>query len=124
MSSYKEQTTRETKDFQKKEQKGQNIKAIQSNKTKSSTNKQKIPIWNQHTYDVGTWTKDKVEMELLFNEMSWASIVSRTTKQNSYPCTINLSQNSSLSSISHNKYRQRRKKKDKVNEFIETMEKD
>ena len=44
MSSYIEQTTRETKDFQKKEQKGQNIKAIQSNKTKSSTNKQRTPM--------------------------------------------------------------------------------
>ena len=123
ISSYKEQTTRETKEFQKKEQKGQNIEAIQSNKTKPSKNKQRTSMLNQHTYDVGTWTKDKIEMELLFNEMSWASIVSRTPKQNSYPCTINVSQNSSLSSISHNNYRQRRKKKDKVNEFIETMEK-
>ena len=90
MSSYKDQTTRKTKEFQKKEQKGQNIKAIQSNKTKSSTNKQKIPIWNQHTYDVGTWTKDKIEMELLLNEISWSFIVSRISKKNSYSCTINL----------------------------------
>ena len=80
-------------------------------------------MWNHHTYDVGTWTKDKIEMELLLNEMSWSSLVSRTPKQNSYACTINLSQNSSLSSLSHNNYRQRRKKKDKVNEFIETIEK-
>ena len=80
-------------------------------------------MWNQHTYDVGTWTKDKIEMESILNEISWSNIVSRTPKQNSYPCTINLSQNSSLSSLSHNNYRKRRKKKDKVNEFIETMKK-
>ena len=80
-------------------------------------------MWNQHTYDVGTRTKDNIEMELLLNEMSWPSLVIRTPKQNSYTCTINLSQNSSLSSLSHNNYRQKRKKNDKVNEFIETMEK-
>ena len=78
-------------------------------------------MWNQHTYDVRTWTKDKIEMESLLNDISWSSIVSRTPKQNFYSCTINLHQNSSLSSLSHNNYRKRRKKKDKVNEFIEKM---
>ena len=63
MSSYKEHPTSETKEFQKKEQKGLNTKAIQPNKTIPSTNKQRTSIWNQHTYDVGTWTKDKIEME-------------------------------------------------------------
>ena len=79
-------------------------------------------MWNHHTYDVGTWTKDKIEMESLLNGMLWSFIVGRTPKQNSYQCTINISQNSSLSSLLHNNYRQRRKKKDKVNAFIETME--
>ena len=37
--------------------------------------------------------------------------------------TSNLSQESSFSSLSHNNYRQRRKKKDNVNEYIETVEK-
>ena len=110
MSSYKEQKTKETKEFQQKEQKGQNIKAIQLNKTIPSTNKQRTSMWNQYTYGVGTWTKDKIEIESLPNGMSWSSIVSRTSKQNSYPCTINLSQHSSLSSLSHNIYRQRRRK--------------
>ena len=62
-------------------------------------------------------------MESILNEISWANIVSRTPKQRSYPCTINIRQNSSLSSLSHNNYRKIRNKKDKVNEFIETMEK-
>ena len=57
-------------------------------------------------------------MEQLLGKMSWSSIVSRTSTQNSYPYTINLSQDSSL--YQHN-YRQRRKKKDKANEYIETM---
>ena len=62
MSSYKEHTTSETKEFQQKEQKGQNIKSIQQNKTTPNTNKQRTSMQNQHTYDVGTWTKDKIEM--------------------------------------------------------------
>ena len=123
MSSYKEHTTSETKEFQKKEQKGQNIEAIQLKTNTPINNKQRTSMWNQHTYDVRTWTKDKIEMESILNEISWSNIVSRTPKQNSYPCTINLSQNSSLSSLSHNNYRKRRKKKGKMNEFIETMEK-
>ena len=122
MSSYKEHTTSETKEFQKKEQKGQNIEAIQLKTNTPINNKQRTSMWIQHTYNVGTWTKDKIEMESILNEISWSNIVSRTPKQNSYPCTINLSQNSSLSSLSHNNYRKRRKKKDKVNEFIETVE--
>ena len=51
-------------------------------------------MWNQHTYDVGTWTKDKIEMEMIIDKVAWSSIVSRIPKQNTYPCTINLSQNS------------------------------
>ena len=78
-------------------------------------------MWSQHTYDVGTWTKDKIEMELLTDQVSWLSIISRTPKKNSYPTTIKLSQTSSISSLSDNNYRQKRKKKDKVNEFIEKM---
>ena len=121
MSSYKEQTARDTKEFKKKEQQSQHKKVLHSIKDIPIINKNKTSLWNQHTYDVGTWTKDKIEMESLLNDISWSSIVSRTPKQNSYPCTINLHQNSSLSSLSHNNYRKRRKKKDKVNEFIEKM---
>ena len=44
-------------------------------------------------------------------------------KQNSYLCTINLNQDLSLSLLSHKKYRQRRKKRDKMNKYIETMKK-
>ena len=78
-------------------------------------------MWNQHTYDVGTWTKDKMERERLTDQVLWSSIVSRTPKQNSYPTTIKLSQTSSISSLSDNNYSQKRQKKDKVNEFIEKM---
>ena len=62
-------------------------------------------------------------MELFLGKHSWSSIVSKNPNQNFYPCTINLGQASSLSSLSHNNYKQRRKKKDKVSEYIETMEK-
>ena len=78
MSSYKDQTTRETKTFQKKEQRGKNLKDVQPNTTKPTKNKQRTPMWNRHTYDVGIWTKDKIEMELLLGKNSWSSIVSRT----------------------------------------------
>ena len=80
ISSYKDQTTRKIKKCQQKEQTGKNLEDTQTNKNKSSKNKQRTPMWNQHTYDVGTWTKDKIEMELLLGKMSWLSIVSRTPK--------------------------------------------
>ena len=121
MSSYKEQPTSDTKECKKKEQQSQHKKVLRSIKDIPIINKNKTSLWNQHTYATGTWTKDKIEMESLLNEISWSSIVNRTPKQNPYPCTINLHQNSSLSSLSHNNYRKRRKKKDKVNEFIEKM---
>ena len=114
MSSYKDQTTRETKIFQ---QKGEH-RRYTNKQTKIKQKKQRTPMWNHHTYDSGTWTKDKIEMEQLLGKMSWSSIVNRTSKQNSYPYTINLSQDSPLY---HNNYRQRRKKKDKANEYIEIM---
>ena len=123
MSSYKIKNTRERKEIQQEERKGKKPETIQLNKTKPKINEKRIPIWNQHTYDVGTWTKDKIEIELLLGKKSWSSIVSRTMKQNSFPCTITLSQASSLLLLSHNNYRKRRNRKDKVNEHIETMEK-
>jgi len=55
--------------------------------------------------------------------MAWSSIVSRTPKRNSYPTIIKLNQSSSISSISENNYKPIRKKKDKVNEFLEKMKK-
>ena len=44
MSLYKDQTTRETKKFQKKEQKSKNLIDTQLNKTKPSTNKQRTTM--------------------------------------------------------------------------------
>ena len=41
MSSYKDQTTRETKKFQQKEQKGKNLEDTQTNKNNPNKNKQK-----------------------------------------------------------------------------------
>ena len=78
-------------------------------------------MWNQHTYDVGTLTKEKRKSEIN-GKQSWAYIVNRTPKQNSYPHTINPSQSSSLSSLSHNNYKPRKKKKNKMNEYIKTTE--
>ena len=92
MSSYKKKNTRERKEIQQKERKGKKPETIQLNKSKPKINKQRIPMWNQHTYDVGTWTKDKMERERLTDQLSWSSIISRTPKQNSYPTTIKLSQ--------------------------------
>ena len=54
MSSYKEQTARETKEFKKKEQKIQHKKVLRSIKDIPIINKNKTSMWNQHTYDVGT----------------------------------------------------------------------
>ena len=123
MSSYKIKNTRERKEIQQEERKGKKPETIQLNKTKPKINEKGIPIWNQHTYDVGTWTKDKMERERLTDQVSWSSIVSKTSKRNSYPTTIKLKQTSSISSLSDNNYRLKRKKKDKVNEFLEKIKK-
>ena len=123
MSSYKIKNTRERKEIQQEERKGKKPETIQLNKTKPKINKKRISMWNQHTYDVGTWTKDKMERERLTDQVSWSSIVSRTPKRNSYPTTIKLNQSSSISSLSENNYKPIRKKKDKVNEFLEKMKK-
>ena len=64
-----------------------------------------------------------MERERLIDQVSWSSIVSRTPKRNFYPTTIKLNQSSSISSLSNNNYRPKRKKKDKVNEFLEKMRK-
>ena len=91
MSSYKNIKTRESKEIQKKEKKGKKPAPTQTNKIKQNTTKRRTPMWNQHTYDAGTWTKDKIEMEMLLDQVSWSTIVSRTPKQKSYPTTIKLS---------------------------------
>ena len=64
-----------------------------------------------------------MKKEGLLDQTSWSSIVSRTPKRNSYPTTIKLHQSSSISSISENNYEPIRKKKDKVNEFLDKMKK-
>ena len=92
MSSYKNKNTRERKEIQQEERKGKKPETIQLNKTKTKSNKTRMSLWNQHTYDVGTWTKAKMEMEKLIDQVSWSSIVSRTPKRNSYPTTIKLNQ--------------------------------
>ena len=55
-------------------------------------------------------------------KQSWEYIVNITSKQNSYPHTINSGQASSLSSLNHNIYIPGKKKKDKLNKYIKTME--
>ena len=70
MSSYKNKNTRARKEIQKKEKKGKKPATIQPNKIKPNITKQRTPMWNQHTYDAGTWTKDKIEMETLLDQVS------------------------------------------------------
>ena len=79
MSSYKNKNTRERKEIQQKERKGKKPETIQLNTTKPKINKQRIPMLNEHTYDVGTLEK-KMERERLTDQVSWSSIVSRTPK--------------------------------------------
>ena len=53
-------------------------------------------MWNKHTYDDGTWTKEKMEKETLMNShQSWATIVEKKSKQKPYPITINSDQRAS-----------------------------
>ena len=49
---------------------GKKPETIQLNKTKPNIKKQRIPMWNQHTYDVETWTKDKMERKRLTDQVS------------------------------------------------------
>ena len=123
MSSYKNKNKGERKEIQQEEIKSQQPETIKLQKTKPDINKTRTYLWNQHIYDVGTWTKAKMEREGLLDQTSWSSIVSRTPKRTSYPTTIKLHQSSSISSISENSYKPIRKKKDKVNEFLEKMKK-
>ena len=99
-SSYKEHTTWYTKTFHQTEQKSENQEETQKIKHKLKQNIQRPSMWNQHTYDVGTWTKEKMGSETK-GKNPWTSIVNRTPKQNSYPRTINSGQASSLSSLSN-----------------------
>ena len=120
MSSYNYTPHGKQKSFNKRK-KGENQEEAQNIKNKLKQNIQRSSIWNQHTYDVGIWTKEKIDSKIN-GKQSLTSIVNRTPKQNSYPRIINSGQESSLSSLSQNNYKPRKKKKDKVNEYIKTNE--
>ena len=76
MSSYKDYTTKETKMSQQKKQKDENLKDKQKNKPNQKNKRHQC---GTNTLDVRTWTKDKIEIELLLGKNPWSSIVSRTS---------------------------------------------
>ena len=57
MSSYKNKNTRERKEIQQEEKKSKQPETIKLHKIKPEINKTRTYLWNQHIYDVGTWTK-------------------------------------------------------------------
>ena len=63
MSSYNYTPHGKQKSFNKRK-KGENQEEAQNIKNKLKQNIQRSSIWNQHTYDVGTWTKEKMESEI------------------------------------------------------------
>ena len=120
MSSYKDQTTRETKKFQQKEQKGKNLEDIQTNKNnpnKKDTNVEpaylrrwdmdqrhyrhrtitRNSLWNQNKYQVGTWIEPKLQQSLS------RRIVDKLPHFKSFPSIIQTSIGSSLSSLNKKK---------------------
>ena len=139
MSSYKNNNKGERKEIHQEEKKSQQIETIKLHKTKPKTNKTRTYLWNQHIYDGGTWTKAKMKKEGLLDQMllkdndskqsketnpnnSWNTIVD-TTPQPNIPNQIITSDHSSLSSLTVNITEQKRgKRKDKVDEYIQSWE--
>ena len=71
MSSYKNKNKGVRQEIQQEEIKSKQPETINLQKTKPETNKTRTYLWNQHIYDVGTWTKAKMEREGLLDQTSW-----------------------------------------------------
>ena len=139
MSSYKNKNKGERKEIQQEEIKSKQPETIKLHKTKPEINKTRTYLWNQHIYDGGTWTKAKIKREGLLDQISlkdndskqrketnpnnsWNTIVD-TTPKTSIPNQIITSDHSSISSLTVNITEQKRgKRKDKVDEFIQSWE--
>ena len=139
MSSYKNNNKGERKEIHQEETKSQQLEMIKTHKTKAKANKTRTYLWNQHIYDGGTWTKAKMKKEGLLDQMllkdndskqsketnpnnSWNTIVD-TTPQHKIPNQLITSEHSSLSSLTVNNTEQKRgKRKDKVDEYLQSWE--
>ena len=84
-----------------------------TNKTKTNSHYNKS-LWNQNKYQVGTWIKPKLKQSLS------RRIVDKLPHFKSLPSSIQTSTGSSISSIT--KERKIKKKKNKVDQFLNKWE--
>ena len=115
-SFYIEHTTKDKDKFEQIDKKSEHQEETKIIQNIIHKNQQSTSMWNKHTYDIGTWTKEKItEVTLMNSHQSWATIVNKTPKQKPYSLTINSGQGTStqttLSTLTINTPEQKNKKK-------------